>query len=469
MPLIGSSTRGKLPDSRTAPMMRTWLCALSLSFNLATLAHAQEPEATAADAEAREEDPAEAAAAPADPETAADPVAEPAAAAATAPIEAPVEPSPAPATAATDCAPWAALCVKNDDFAFWPRVRLRTGYELVQADPEILYVGQNDGFFADQMRLGVDAAYRGDLRFRFILDATSLLPGAAANQAVTSTLAAARDLWVAWTPSPWLVVSLGQQFMPTDIEGQTTTTLLPFARRSVATSGVRAGHGNAVLGLSPTRQIGLVVGTGGPMGDANPTMGSLSFEYKLAVSNGNGQNFLGNDNKLPALYGRFGVGYEDLVSLGFGGRFNPRTVGTLPNLYTESDALGFADVTVRLVGVELVAQGIYRSTSLTTLFPEDGGAGQEAGLGATAWLWARKPLGMDLWGIQPAYRFSYFDPSSAFATDQLVENSIGLRWDLPLEVVRLTAFADYTILTELGEGARDLQNDRFTALLQLEL
>lgn len=441
-------------------MMRGSLHVLALSFAVATMARAEAP---AADASAP---PVPVSATPAAPVVDAAPAADAAAPASPAPVSSP--PADAPPMS-PDCASSAAVCVKNESFALWPRVRIRTGYELVQADEEVLYVGRNDGFFADQMRVGLDGAFKKDVRFRVILDATSVLPGSGANQPVSSALAAARDVWVAWTPSPWIGVSIGQQFMPTDIEGTTTSTLLPFARRSVATSGVRAGHGNAVSGLSPTRQLGVVVGTGGLGGDGNPTLGPVAIEYKLALSNGNGQNLLGNDNKLPAFYGRFGVGFEDIVSVGVGGRFNPRTVGSLPNLYTETDALGFADLTLRLLGIEVVGQGIYRSTSLDTLFPGGEGAGQESGIGVTGWVWLKKPFGFDLFGVQPAWRTSWFDPSSVFATDELFENSVGLRWDVPVDVLRVSLFADYTLLTEIGAGARDLQNDRFTALVQLEL
>lgn len=451
-------------------MTRVWLCALALFSPIALAqAEASPPEAALAASDAASPDPG---AAPASPAAASPSAAPPAASLATAPPSAQAASADPPVSSsrAPVCADTAAVCVKNENFALWPRVRIRTGYEFLQADPQVLYVGQNDGFLVDQLRVGLDGAFRQRVRFRFILDATSVLPGAGQNQPVSSALAAARDVWLSYSPSEWLVVSAGQQFMPSDAEGTTTIAALPFARRSVATSGVRAGHGNAVTGLSPTRQIGLVVGTGGPWGGANPRLGPISLEYKLGLSNGNGQNFLGNDNKLPALYGRLGFGFEDLVSVGFGGRFNPRTVGAAPNLYAETDSLAFADLTVRVAGIEIVGQGIYRSTSLDTVFPDaKNDAGQETGMGGTGWIWLKQPFGLDLFGIQPAYRISYFDPSSAFATDQLLENSVGLRWDVPVDVLRMSFFADYTLLTEVGEGARDLQNDRFTALVQLEL
>ena len=363
-----------------------------------------------------------------------------------------------------DCRVDAALCMKNDLFALWPRLRLRTGYEFVQPDSQILTVGQNDGFFLDQTRIGVDAAFKDDLRFRLILDVATPLPGGAPNDPVQSINAAVRDAWVAWLPSDWFFVSVGQQFIPSDLEGSSTLAGLPFARRSVATSGMRAGHGFAVGGLSPPRQMALVMGS-----TENARFGSVGVEYLLGVGNGNGQNILGNDNKLPAAWLRLGVSFEDMVRIGVGGRHNPRTVGTLPNLFNEFENAGFADASVKLAGLSASGQVIYKQTTFATLFPDGGDGSSDTGLGITAWVYADEPFGIDLCGLIPAYRFSYYDPSSTFADDQIMENTLGLRWDVPVEQLPLSVFVDGTLPTEFGDGVRDLDNARITALLQLEL
>ena len=190
----------------------------------------------------------------------------------------------------------------------------------------------------------------------------------------------------------------------------------------------------------------------------------------VGVGNGNGQNILGNDNKLPAAYARLGAGYVDDqgtdIRIGMGGRYNPRTVGTLPNLFQETDTVAFADVDVRIQGFQVTAQAIYKDVAFDTLVPDLTG---ESGVGATAWFTMNRPLGLDLYGLRPAYRISYFDPSSSFADDQLIENSLAVRWDVPAQALPLSLIVDGTLLTEFGEGVRDLDNARLTALLQLEL
>jgi hypothetical protein len=122
------------------------------------------------------------------------------------------------------------------------------------------------------------------------------------------------------------------------------------------------------------------------------------------------------------------------------------------------------------MGFQLVGQAVYRQTSFTTVVPDPSNPlGSDSGLGVTAWLWVHEPLGFSLFGFSPGYRISYFDPSSAFLTDQLLENTVGVRWDLPISQLPVALFLDATVLTEMGEGARDLSNNRVTALVQVEL
>ena len=389
----------------------------------------------------------------------------------------------APAAPAVDvhapqCAASAAVCAKNNVFALWPRLRLRTGYQYVADDPQILYVGRNDGFTLDSARIGMDGALRDTVRFRLVIETASLL-GGTANTPVTPILAALRDAWVQWTVAPAFAVTVGQQFMPSDIEGMTTVAAIPFSQRSVATSGVRTGQGIAVTGLSPPRQLGVVLANPQPFVATALAGEDLAFTYSLGVSNGNGQNLQGNDNKLPAAYLRLQGSWGKWVQLGVGGRLNPRTVGVAPNLFSETDTVGFVDVTAHVAGFFSTAQGIARSTALSTLVPLGGAAGSESGMGGTVWVYADEPLGASLFGIKPGVRVSAFDPSSAFTGDELVETTIGVRWDVPgalmhdalepLARLPLTVFLDYVILSEVGAGARDLSNNRLTALVQLDL
>ncbi|MCC7108191.1 MAG: hypothetical protein IT382_02790 [Deltaproteobacteria bacterium] len=457
-------------------------CAFSLAVALAAapvLAQGEVKPAPPAEA-AKPAPPAEAAkpVAPAEaPKPEAPPAAAPAEAApAPAAAEAPAV-APPPAEPAKPEAPCEGklVCFSTDKVALWPKLRVRTGYQFVEADPQILYVGANDGFSIDQARLGAEGSMVGGVGFKLTVEAASLLPGSAPNAAVTPLIGALRDAWVSWTPSPWLALQAGQQYMPADWEGGDVEATLPFSSKSVVSAGVRPGHGVAVAGLSPARQVGLVVGSA-----PDAEVAGVGIEYRLGVANGNGLNQSGNDNKWPAAFLRTGVGFADgMVKVGLGGRFNPRTTGTLPNLYTEADAVGFADVALRAVGLDLVLAGSYRQTALATLVPDlSNPAGQESGAGLMGFVGYNVAL-PDLpllgagWQLKPALRSSFYDPSSSFQTDQLLETTLGVRLSGP-ENMPAALFLDGTVLTELGDlgagvAARDLSNNRLTLMFQWEL
>lgn len=367
------------------------------------------------------------------------------------------------------------VCFANELVALWPKLRVRTGYQFVEADPEILYIGQNDGFLIDQARLGAEGSMVGGIGFKLTVEAASLLPGAAPNAALTPLVGALRDAWVSWTPSPWLSLQAGQQYMPADWEAGDVEASLPFSNKSVLSAGVRAGHGIAVAGLSPSRQVGVVIGSAPGAGIAD-----IGLEYRLGLANGNGQNQSGNDNKWPAAFARVGAAFAgDLVRVGLGGRYNPRTTGTLPNLYTEADAVGFGDVALAAAGAELLLTGVYRQTALATLVPDPANpAGQEsaAGLMGTVAYDVALPdmpmLGAG-WRLKPALRSAFYDPSSSFQTDQLLETTLGVRLSGPADLPA-ALFLDGTLLTELGDVgagvvARDLSDNRVTLLFQWEL
>src|SRR4029077_11499904 len=127
-----------------------------------------------------------------------------------------------------NCPDGTLLCFKNDVVAVWPKLRIRPGFKYVDADPLILYTGQNDGFFLDSARIGAEGNVSNRVRFKLTVETASLLPGGQPNQPITSILAAASEAWVAWTPMKWLIVQAGQQTMPADYEGGDIEAKLPF-------------------------------------------------------------------------------------------------------------------------------------------------------------------------------------------------------------------------------------------------
>lgn len=434
---------------------------------LGTLAHAQEVPATnaahgddppAPDAgEVPATPPAELPAAAADPETT--DLAGPASDAATAPVSAPKK------ARCKACNTPRFPALRAGGFTVRPRLRLRTGFQYIQPDADVRFVGGNDGFYLEQGRLGLEAAWRDTVTLRLIVDATSALPGGSPNDPVRPAIAALRDAYVEWAPSPYFSLLAGQALLPFLAEGAVSRAEMNFIARSVMADGVRAGQGFFEPGLSPDRELGVTVGARrAPVGDA-------FVQYLLTVANGNGQNRLGNDNKLPALLGRLGGGLGRLVEAGVAMQYNPRTVGELPNLYNETDVEFAADLRVRALGFDWLGQAAYRTTSFDTVFPEGDPAASDQALGFTSWLVLSDPLGLPTFGIKPGYRFSYYDPRSSSAEDQLYEHTLGIRYDPP-GGGPVALLIDATLLFEggaSGEGTRQLDNHRVGAMLQFDL
>jgi hypothetical protein len=361
-------------------------------------------------------------------------------------------------------------CMENGPFALWPSMRLRAGYEYIQPDPNVLFVGRNDGFLLDQARVGFETTYKRRFQARLVVELADLLPGGKLNDPVRPLVGAAQDAYLAWTPSEYFFASLGQQFMPFDYESQVTRALFNFTGRSVASGGLRAGRGFEVEGLSPQRQMGLVVGA------TRATVGPAWLDYRLALSNGNGRNMVGNDNKMPALFARFGGGLGEWLGVGLATQVNPRTTGELPNLFTETHYLGAADLRINAFGIDVLAQAIVRRIAFDSAFldPTDPSAADHS-VGMTAWIVLDEPFGLPSFGFKPGYRFSYYDPFFSDPDDQIMEHTFSIRYDPPTPLP-LAFIIDATLLfenaelnTELRQSGRYLENNRVVALLQFDL
>jgi hypothetical protein len=356
-------------------------------------------------------------------------------------------------------------CMTAGGLAVWPRARIRAAYEFQQPDIQTLFIGNNDGFRLDQARFGFGGGYKDLFGFALTFEGAALLRTQTSNQPVQAMETILVDAFMHYAPLQYFNVWAGQAFMPADHEGSRSRAGMVFTDRSVLSGGVRAGRGYQVNGLSPGREIGLTVGA------RDARIGPVSLDYLLAVSNGNGISVFGNDNKLPAAHVRVGGGWERFVVVGLGGSYNPRTVGTLPNLYNETDLTGFADLKIDLFGIDFLAQAIVRETTFDSVFPEVTDPARVAfGYGATAWLIIDEPFGLPMFGFRPGYRVSYYDPTTSFADDQLLEHTVALRYDPKGYNLPIALQLEGTMLMELDSaGLRPLDNNRLVALLQFDL
>ena len=145
----------------------------------------------------------------------------------------------------------------NSDITVTPYTRLRLGFDMVQADPNVAFVGRNDGFRIDQARLGFKGQYKDRISWVLVADAVTR-EHADANDPVSGITAAMRDAYLHWHATEFFNIWLGQLFMPGDYEGMLSRQELNFTDRSVAATGVFPGRGYEVAGLSAGRQQGMV-------------------------------------------------------------------------------------------------------------------------------------------------------------------------------------------------------------------
>jgi hypothetical protein len=331
-------------------------------------------------------------------------------------------------------------------FSWHPFGYLRMQYAAVQNDPNVAFVGRDDGFELQNARVGV----RGDLGLRasFVV----AIDGAVDERTQVNT------------PQGKLKVGLRDAFMDVRLSGPTMLrggyweawvdpeALIPdtaraFVDHPIESRGMRSTQGWYTPGLPPGRSMGAAVRSDGEV-----------FGFEVAVQNGADEFSSNNDNDKPAVSAS---GVLRLANDGFvmaSVRWNPRTVGDLPFRQDETDyqATGGAQVNVGPVslGAGLIVQ--------RTIFESTGGPAQDA-YGAHGQLMVKV-----IDGAQPlslGYRFGILDPSSLITTDRVMEHTVGAVMGVPSYRMRVQLQATHV----QEQAARDLSNDRVQLAAEVSL
>jgi hypothetical protein len=367
---------------------------------------------------------------------------------------APAEPPPAPITPAPTSVvapiPPAPRDFAPPRFTWEPYGYLRLQYLMVQNDPNVIFVGRDDGFELQNARLGV----RGTLldRMRYVI----AFEGAVDERAQINTTDG--KLKVGLKDAYADVVLSGQVFaragyfetlVDPNLEGDTARE---FVDKPIESRGMRATEGYQTAGLPPGRSLGAALRMEHEGVTTTPTFG-----FELAVQNGADEYASNNDNDTPA------VSLSALVKLpkdGFivaSGRFNRRTVGQVQALMNEDDLQG--SVGARVIGgpVAFGAGVVVQRTS----FPTTGGPVQNA-YGAHAQLAVRIEGALP---IAVGYRFGILDPSSLILTDRVMEHTAGAVLGVPRYRMRVQLQAVHVV----EQGARTLSNDRVQLAAEVSL
>ncbi len=337
---------------------------------------------------------------------------------------------------------------------------VRAGFEAVQDDPDIDYIGDHDGFILHNARLNYAAKNeKSGVSFRAGVEGAADL-GNDLNDPQSELGVRLRDAYVRWDPSKYLGVQVGQFKAPFAAEELLSTADLRFVGRSVGIDGAAVGRAFEEDGLGVDRQMGVMLSP-----DEHIRFGGLGVGYYLMAANGNGANQALDDNGKPAWYARLELSWEKMLTVGAGMYRNERALhsrGTTQIVETTNTGMA-GDLMFRLMGIEVFAQfaQVKEEHDTVTVNPERTSRSLS---GQIAYTIEGLPV-----GLTPAYRFAQFEPftdgdeRADFTSRKIQYHTVGLRVDHP--DTALSLHLNYTLTGE--ESARELENNRFEAVAQM--
>jgi hypothetical protein len=374
-------------------------------------------------------------------------------AAAPPPVDKPVEAAP-PATVPTP--PPASPPADKEGpvdraFSWHPFGYLRMQYIAVQNDPNVAFVGRDDGFELQNARVGV----RGDLGLRasFVVAIDGAIDERQINSPQGKIAVGLRDAFMDVRLSGATMVRGGYFLAWVDPESMVPDTSREFVDHPLESRGMRSTEGWYTPGLPPGRSMGAAI----RMDPAEPKEGA-AFGYELAVQNGADEFASNNDNDQPAVSaaGVLRLPHEGYVIAAV--RWNPRTVGDLPFRQDETDYQG-------TFGAHIVAGPISLGAGLIvqrTNFESTGGPSQDA-YGAHGQVLFR--FGGEDRPMAIGYRFAVLDPSSLITTDRVMEHTVGAVMGVPSYRMRVQVQAVHVV----EQAERDLSNDRIQLAAEVSL
>ena len=235
-----------------------------------------------------------------------------------------------------------------------------------------------------------------------------------------------------------------------------------FTRRALYHRGVRNVEGYNIGGMGLVREQSAAL-------RYVRDYGAIDVDFETSVSNGVSSLEPLNDNEAVAANGRFQIGFNDMLTVGTGARFNRATTGRSPDLIDQDELWLTADIQYVQrfgsyeFGLEFAATQRQIDVIDVDLEPTRTSRGYHAST----------RLGRG--GFHLVYRFVEFDPTSeysnpsdpqlasAYEADTLVEHTMGISFTP--QQGPLTLQLNFTVADESVERA--YANDRLDALVQM--
>jgi hypothetical protein len=358
---------------------------------------------------------------------------------------------PAPAgakPAKSEAATLGDVAAEKSPFSWEPFGYLRLQYIFVQNDPNVAFVGRDDGFEIQNARFGVRGSYQKRVRYQFSID------GAVDERMQQNTpqgrlRVGLRDAFADVVTGGRVFVRAGFFQTWADPQRLVADTNRELVDRPIWSRGVRTTEGWFTPALPPGRSIGAAL-------RVEPER-PMAIGFELAVQNGADEFASNNDNDLPAVSAAAMLRLGDDGFVVAGARYNPRTVGELPFRQDETDLQGSVGLQLNMTAVRVGAGAVVQRTT----YGSTGGPVQNA-FGAHGQLMVRIPAGSPVW---VGYRFGILDPSSLILTDRVMEHTAGGSLGVP--ELRMRVQLQVTHVME--QAARELSNSRVQLAAEVTL
>ena len=369
-----------------------------------------------------------------------------------------VDPAPVPAPPPRPPVIETVEPIKPPEFSWRPFGYLRMQYIAVQDDPNVTFVGRDDGFEMQNARVGVVGMLGHRMAFTVSIDG-AVDERTQVNSPQGKIAVGLRDAYGDVALAGNAVVRAGYFLSTVDPEALIPDPAREFVDNPIETRGMRATEGWQTPGLPPGRSMGVAIrldpeyALGGvPVHLDHPAVG-----FEVAVQNGADEFASNNDNDNPAVSATLLVRFPHDSWIMVAGRLNPRTIGDLPFRQNETDLQGTVGLHAAFGPVSLGGAAIVQNTS----YDSTGGPSQDA-YGAHAQVMFTIPAVLP---FSVGYRFGVLDPSSLITTDQVMEHTLGAVLGVPSYRMRLQLQLTHVV----EQPARDLANDRIQLAAELVL
>jgi hypothetical protein len=342
-------------------------------------------------------------------------------------------------------------------FVWKPFGFVRLQYIAVQDDPNVAFVGRDDGFELQNARVGFVGRLADKAAITVAIDG-AVDERAQVNSPDGKLQVGLKDAYGDVVLSGAAVARAGY-FQPwVDPEALVPDTARELIDHPIESRGMRATEGYQTPGLPPGRSLGVAIHLdpeyllGEPVKVDGPALG-----IELAVQNGADEFASNNDNDTPAVSIAAVLRMPHDSWLMASGRWNQRSVGDLPFRRDESDYEGTVGLHVTAGPVSLGGGVVL----VHTTFDSTGGPSQDA-YGGHAQAMITIPAALP---FAIGYRFGVLDPSSLIVTDRVMEHTVGAVLGVPSYRMRF----QLQVVHVVEQAARDLANDRIQVAGEVSL